>query len=75
MTMKYDFVDAIMIQELKQVYRDHAVPDKIDNSNDIIEPDQDFLDAINKLLAYYMAPADIMAWAKELENESKDRSL
>lgn len=69
MTYTYDFVDAIMIQELKQVYRDHAVPDKIDNSNDILEPDQDFLDAVSKLLEYYMAPADIIAWAKELENE------
>lgn len=62
----YDFVDAIMIQELKQVYRDHAVPDKIDNSNDILEPDQDFLDAVNKLLEYYLTPADIIAWAKEI---------
>lgn len=70
MTYVYDFVDAIMIQELKQVYRRHAVPEKIDNSNDIIEPDQDFLDAVNKLLEYYMTPADIIAWGKELENES-----
>jgi hypothetical protein len=68
-----DWVDAIVISDLKHVYRENSKLNKIDNSNDYIDPDWDFLAAVEKVLRYYMTDIEYNDWIKE--NESKHWSL
>jgi hypothetical protein len=52
--------DAVVIQSLKDAY--NFLPNKIDCSNDYIDPDQGFLDAINTVLRYYMTDSEYKDW-------------
>ena len=69
-----DFVDTIVIQELKRVYAGHCMPNRIDNSNDLIDPDWDFLRAVATMLEYYMTPIEYKQWLEEQTHESSDAS-
>ena len=48
--MASDWIDTVVISELKHVYETHRMPDKIDNSNDYLDPDWDFLAAVETVL-------------------------
>ena len=71
--MASDWIDTVVISELKHVYETHRMPDKIDNSNDYLDPYCDFLAAVETVLKYYMTDNEYKEWIKE--NESKNWSL
>ena len=71
--MATDWFDTIVISELKHVYKTNRMPNKIDNSNDYIDPDWDFLASVETVLKYYMTDDEYNEWVKE--NESKHWSL
>ncbi len=71
--MAADWFDTIVISELKHVYETNRMPNKIDNSNDYIDPDWDFLACVETVLKYYMTDSEYNDWIKE--NESKNWSL
>jgi hypothetical protein len=56
--------DDIVINELKDDYRVNNRFDKVDCSNDVLEPDYELLKAIQTVLEYYMTP-DI--WSEWME--------
>ena len=68
-----DWIDTVVINELKHVYETNRLPNKIDNSNDYIDPDWDFLASVETVLKYYMTDDESNDWIKE--NESKHWSL
>jgi hypothetical protein len=71
--MQNDWFDTIVISELKRVYESNRMPDKIDNSDDYIDPDWDFLACVETVLKYYMTDNEYKEWVKE--HESKNWSL
>jgi hypothetical protein len=71
--MSTDWFDTIVISELKHVYETNRLPNKIDNSNDYIDPDWDLLASVETVLKYYMTTDEYNNWVKE--NESKHWSL
>jgi hypothetical protein len=71
--MASDWIDTVVIIELKQVYADHCLPNNIDNSNDEIDPDWDFLASVETVLKYYMTDSEYNEWIKE--HASKNWSL
>lgn len=48
-----EFIDHIVINELKLTYEMNLIPDR-DESGDTIDPDGDLLDAVETLLKYFM---------------------
>lgn len=59
-------IDDIVVSELKEAYRLNALPDKIDCSDDIIEPDEEFLYCLHQVIKYYLAPKDYAEWRKSI---------
>jgi len=57
-----DQIDRIIIDELKNDYRINLVPNRIDCSDDVLDPDQDLLDAIKRVLRYYMNTQEYERW-------------
>lgn len=57
-----DQVDDIIVNELKNAYSLEMIPNKIDCSDDVIDPDFQLLDAIEKVLAYYLSSSDFLKW-------------
>ncbi len=70
-----DHEDEIVVIALKKYYDLCNRPNKIDNSDMVIEPDQEILDAISLVLKDFMTPTDYLKWLtaletrKELDNE------
>ncbi len=63
--MASDWFDTIVISELKHVYETNRMPNKIDNSDDYIDPDWDFLAAVETVLKYYMTEEEYLQWTEE----------
>lgn len=63
--MASDWIDTVVIIELKQVYADHCLPNNIDNSNDEIDLDWDFLASVATVLKYYMTDSEYNEWINE----------
>ncbi len=63
--MAVDWIDTIVISDLKRVFADNKLPNKIDNSNDYIDPDWDFLAAVETVLKYYMTEEEYLQWTEE----------
>lgn len=61
--------DEVVIESLKNAYDLNRKPDKVDNSDDVLEPERELLDAILKVLGYYMPPSDYAAWLYELHED------
>lgn len=59
-------IDQIIIDDLKLSYHLNSLPNKVDCSNDVIEPDTEFLHCIEKVLDYYMSREDFVAWKLSL---------
>ena len=57
--------DFFVIRALKDYYKLCAKPDKIDNSDDVIEPDETILNAIDRVLQDYMTPDEYFRWTIE----------
>lgn len=60
-----DDVDKLVIEELKEAYRLNCKPNKIDNSDEEIEPDHEFLKAVDLVMEYFMNAEDLKKWEKE----------
>lgn len=60
-----EMLDRIIINELKDVYSSNQVPEKIDCSDDYIEPDTQLLYGIDKVLKYFMSPNEYDQWVIE----------
>ena len=54
--------DQIVIDELKDAYNRENKFDKVDCSDDILEPDYELLNAIKTVLGYYMSQSDYQQW-------------
>ncbi len=63
--MAVDWIDTIVISDLKRVFADNKLPNKSDNSNDYIDPDWDFLAAVETVLKYYMTEEEYLQWTEE----------
>ena len=61
-TLRVEDCDQIVIDELKDAYRMNNRFDRIDCSNDVLEPDFELLKAIQTVLAYYMVHEDYQEW-------------
>ena len=63
-TLQVEDCDNIVIDELKDAYQMNNKFDKVDCSDDVLEPDYELLKAIQTILEYYM-PRDI--WSEWME--------
>jgi hypothetical protein len=63
-TLRVEDVDQVVIDELKDAYHRNNQFDKVDLSNDILEPDYELLKAIQTVLAYYMPLEDYEEWVE-----------
>ena len=66
-----DHEDEIVVIALKKYYDLCKKPDKIDNSDDVIEPDQEILDAIALVLKDFMAPTDYLKWVDSIATKEE----
>lgn len=61
--LEVDCEEEIVVASLMDYYEMCAKPDKIDNTvNEYIDPDEDLLWAIERVLQDYMTPKDFNAW-------------
>jgi hypothetical protein len=63
-TLQVEDCDNIVIADLKDSYHLNNRFDKIDCSNDALEPDYELLKAIQTVLAYYMTHEDYEEWVE-----------
>jgi len=63
-TLRVEDCDEVVIDELKDAYRMCNQFDKVDCSNDVLEPDYELLKAILTVLAYYMPHKDYEEWVE-----------
>ena len=63
-TLKVEDCDEVVVDELKDAYHRNNQFDKVDCSDDILEPDYELLKAIQTELAYYMPRGDYKEWMK-----------
>ena len=63
--LSYETIDDIVITELQEAYIMNAKPDKVDCSDDVIEPDLELLQAFDKVLDYFMDKEQRDNWADE----------
>ena len=54
--------DELVVKSLKKYYDICSIPDKIDLSDEIIEPDEELLQALDRVLADYMTPYEYDKW-------------
>jgi len=66
-----DHEDEIVVIALKKYYDLCSQPNKIDNSDMIIEPDQEILDALAIVLRDFMAPSEYLKWVEEAKYVSE----
>jgi len=64
-----DQIDSIVRQELQLAFELNRHPNRIDCSDDIVEPDEDLLTALTTVLEYFSAPDDHEAWLLERYNK------
>jgi hypothetical protein len=57
--------DELVVKSLQNYYDICSKPDKIDCSDDIIEPDEDLLWAIRRVLEEYMGRDEYDRWKNE----------
>jgi hypothetical protein len=76
-TIKLDVadVDHIIINELMESYERNNKFDKVDCSDDILEPDYKLLDAILTVLEYYMPPKEFEAWANYVHQDKEEEPI
>ena len=63
-TLRVEDCDNIVIDALKDAYCMNNQFDKVDCSDDVLEPDYELLKAIQTMLAYYMIHEDYEEWVE-----------
>jgi hypothetical protein len=61
-TLRVEDCDQVVIDDLMDSYRMNNQFDKVDCSDDVLEPDYELLKAIQTVLAYYMVHKDWSEW-------------
>ena len=69
MSTTVQLIERLVVEELKLAYRLNCKPSKIDNSDEYVEPDEEFLHSIVRVLEYYMPPLEFSKWV--IENNIK----
>lgn len=67
-----DFEEEIVVVTLLNYYNMCSKPDKIDNSDMYIDPDDDLLWAIDRVLQDFMTTQDYNAWSKARAYKPKE---
>lgn len=57
-----DYEEEIVVCTLLSYYAYRSRPEKIDNSSDVIPPDEDLLWAIDRVLQDFMVSSDYNSW-------------
>ena len=69
-------IESIVIDDLKLAYAMNIEPNRIDCSDLVIDPDQNLLDSIKRVLCYYMTRDDFEQWeAGSVEQTSSETSF
>lgn len=63
-TLQVEDCDQVVIDELKDAYHMNNQFDKVDCSDDVLDPDYGLLKAIQTVLAYYMIHEDYEEWVE-----------
>jgi hypothetical protein len=63
-TLRVEDCDQVVIDDLMDSYHRNNRFDKVDCSNDVLEPDYELLKAIQTVLAYYMLREDYEEWVE-----------
>jgi hypothetical protein len=63
-TLRVEDCDQVVIDDLMDSYHRNNRFDKVDCSNDVLEPDYELLKAIQTVLAYYMPREDYEEWVE-----------
>ena len=71
-TLNVEEYDNIVVDELKDAYRMNNQFEKVDCSDEVIEPDYGLLKAIQTVLEYYMVYADWSEWMETNPMVKKD---
>ena len=66
-----EMLDRIIINELKEVYRLNRFPEKIDCSDDYIDPDTELLHSVDRVLQYFMAKDEYHKWVAVRNEDTK----
>ncbi len=64
LTLTNNQIDEVIIQDLKNMYRILQKPQR-DEGGLLMEPETDMMDAIDKVLKYYMTPQQQKEWEDE----------
>lgn len=69
-------IESIVIDDLKLAYAMNIEPNRIDCSDMVIDPDQNLLDSIRRVLCYYMTRDDYEQWeAGSVEQTSSETAF
>ena len=69
-------IESIVIDDLKLAYELNVEPNRIDCSDMVIDPDQNLLDSIKRVLCYYMTRDDYDQWeAGSVEQTSSETAF
>ena len=69
-------IESIVIDDLKLAYELNVEPNRIDCSDMVIDPDQNLLDSIRRVLCYYMTRDDYEQWeAGSVEQTSSETAF
>ena len=69
-------IESIVIDDLKLAYAMNIEPNRIDCSDMVIDPDQNLLDSIRRVLCYYMTRDDYEQWeAGSVEHTSSETAF
>ena len=61
-TLQVEDCDQVIVDELKDAYQRNNKFDRVDCSDDVIEPDYKLLKAIQTVLEYYMLRYEWLEW-------------
>ena len=61
-TLQVEDVDQVIVDELKDAYQRNNKFDRVDCSDDVLEPDYKLLKAIQTVLEYYMLRSEWLEW-------------
>jgi hypothetical protein len=61
-TLQVEDCDQVIVDELKDAYQRNNKFDRVDCSDDVIEPDYKLLKAIQTVLEYYMLRSEWLEW-------------
>ena len=64
-------LDRIIINELKEVYQLNCLPEKIDCSDDYIDPDTELLHSVDRVLQYFMVRDEYHKWVAVRNEDTK----